>query len=56
MWFLTLLGAAKQSGMIDENGEVIRMKLLVGRRQEVKVLTFTIAFVFIIRYAFMTLG
>lgn len=32
------------------------VKLLVGRRQEVKVLTFTIAFVFIIRYAFMTLG
>lgn len=52
----TLLGAAKQSGMIDENGEVIRMKLLVGRRQEVKVLTFTIAFVFIIRYAFITRG
>ncbi len=32
------------------------VKLFVGRRQEVKVLTFTIAFVFIIRYAFMTLG
>lgn len=32
------------------------VKLLIGRRQEVKVLTFVIAFIFVIRYAFMTLG
>ena len=32
------------------------IKLLLGRKQDVKALTFIIAFVFVIRYAFMTLG
>ena len=32
------------------------IKLLIGRRQDIKALTFIIALIFVIRYAFMTLG
>ena len=32
------------------------MKLTTGRRQDVKVLTLAISVVFVVRYAFMTLG
>lgn len=32
------------------------MKLLLGRKQDVKALTLIISIVFVIRYAFMTLG
>lgn len=31
-------------------------KLLLGRKQDIKALTLIIAFIFVIRYAFMTLG
>lgn len=32
------------------------IKLMLGRKQDIKALTFIIAFIFVIRYAFMTLG
>ena len=51
---LTLLGGALTAliGLIT----FCLIKLLIGRKQDVKALTFIIAFVFVIRYAFMTLG
>ncbi len=52
--YLTLLGGALTAliGLIT----FCLIKLLIGRKQDVKALTFIIAFVFVIRYAFMTLG
>lgn len=32
------------------------IKLLLGKAKDIQVLTFIIAFIFVIRYAFMTLG